>query len=691
MTSETPFEAMPLDEQNRLLRKLADLLRPMLGEIGEVLVKESTGKKPGFIGLLFELGNNKAIVFAEYVDETSRKEHRNKPKNENEPETVHVFEVNAKYIEELISAGKKGRTKGFETTDGLKLTDLGNGLTELFRGCYGEDVDDKDFKIKLLVKPLEKDNKIQSMLYFAVKAGDELQHDQELILLFSKLVEQLVRNALGLAAISDHELRSTVGYLTNLIPQSFNDYVMPQTLAAIYAYVREVVPVTLGATPTPIVDGVEGDIKNKLTSIHKAHHIHVNRAIGGSLKGASVYSLNITTHATDGGSTTTTYPAIAKFSTISEARAEADGLRRMQRYFSRVGKMLPPPLEVYLLKNTEGAYPFETGNWQDAPCISVTPDLEGSVLSEKIAEHWVSPTRRVERFSGYLKQARHFVDEIQCQPFDGPIKSDDSADNPEERSLESPEQRLIEFINSEKPQRFKLLIEGLNFPANPHLNLKCADRECKVVNPVVWLKQILDRTSDLKWKTHPKRMRKTVLAHGDFHTGNLFYSTDGDHLTVLDYDRVAGEHPEEDFARLDASFVAFVFGLSDFKVKANWEKYALPALSLVAGCHPFNVQELEKNIFTRDLAETLGVIRPARPCSFFAASVVKALLIQLKTTYTKKIAENEYELAKEAELKQNQGRNAATWLYLALMLTHLVEDSGDMDDWEPFASALPKP
>lgn len=111
----------------------------------------------------------------------------------------------------------------------------------------------------------------------------------------------------------------------------------------------------------------------------------------------------------------------------------------------------------------------------------------------------------------------------------------------------------------------------------------------------------------------------------------------------------------------------------------------------MAGCHPFNVQELEKNIFTRDLAETLGVIRPARPCSFFAASVVKALLIQLKTTYTKKIAENEYELAKEAELKQNQGRNAATWLYLALMLTHLVEDSGDMDDWEPFTSALPKP
>lgn len=695
MITETPFEILPESEQNRLLSRLSIQLRPMLGEIGEVLVRESSeGKKPGFIGILFGHVDEQAILFAEYVDETSRVDWRKTHKSVG----THIFGATEEYVAAIIAAGRKNATGDLAASDGLLLSSFDGNIRAIFRGCYGEAVDDPDFKIKLLGKPLKKSDggEILSMLYFAVKDGDEFQPAKDLISQLAKLVEQLVRNALGLAAIGDQELRSVVGYLTNRLPQSFNDYVAPQTLAAIYAYVREVVPLPLSNPEMPEVEPRDAERAEELKSIHSAKHIRVVRAVGGSLKGASVYSLKITPCAMDDESSTS-YPAIAKFSTISEARDEADGLRRMQRYYSHIGKMLAPPLEVYLLKGIDGEFPFENeewnGNWLDLPCISVTPDLEGKALSEKITEYWATPTKRVERFSGYLRQAKHFIDEIQQQPFDRPTASRASTEAHEGESEEKPEHQLIELLSqSERNKaRYRLLTTELSFPSESRLKLKLVGGgDCHVVNPIAWLKQMLDDGSLVGWQSYDQRPCKTVLVHGDYHTGNLFLGTEGEHLTVLDYDRVGGGRPEEDLARLHASFVSFVFALEDFKEERNWEKYAPPALSLLAGFHPFSVEALENKAFARDLVETLGIIGPVRQCPYYAASVAQALLIQLKTTYTKADGAD-VQLSGNHDLLKNQGRNAATWLYLAFILRHLVADSGGAaEDWpNPFQSALP--
>lgn len=715
MIAETPFEQLLETEQNRLLATLAQQIRPMLGEIGEVVIKEKNGRRPGFVGLLFGHGAEKTIVFAEYVDETARKKWR----SEHRSVGKHVFSRSDPYIAEIIKAGLKDSGSGLGASDALLLSAVANtenSAVAIFQGCYGEEAKRNEFKIKLLGKPLKKENcQIHSMLYFAVKEGDEWHALKDLIDQLSKLVEQLIRNALGLAAISNQELRGAVSYLTDRLPQSFNDYVRPQVLAAIYAYVREVVPsampapeganiggttavTTTGAHEKPVVEPEDAALASDLKSIHTARLIRVNRAVGGSLKDAPVFSLTITTKAAhEGGSTT--YPAIAKFSTLAEARDEADGLRRMQRYYSSIGKMLPPPLQVYLIAAANGRFPFEeekwNGRWTELPCISVTPDLEGVVLSEKIAEHWASPTRRVERFGGYLQPARAFVEKIQQQPLELSSATDGSSAT---SATEGPQRYLADFFSairdSEKDkERYNLLATGLYFPDGKVLRFNIAGHgDVSVVNPAAWIGEMLNNANSVPWKPHPSRKPRPVLTHGDFHTGNLFFSTVGEHLTVLDYDRVGPGAPEEDLARLEASFVAFVFALADFSKPEHWNAYAPPSLALLAGCHPFPVQVLEQNAFARDLRETLNVIRPAKPCPFYAALVIKALIIQLKTTCTTRDADGKAVLASEETLNAGQGRNAATWLYLAMLLGQLVEAKGAPVEWrDPFQSALPKP
>ena len=196
------------------------------------------------------------------------------------------------------------------------------------------------------------------------------------------------------------------------------------------------------------------------------------------------------------------------------------------------------------------------------------------------------------------------------------------------------------------------------------------------------------------WKRDlPKRKPASVLIHGDFHTGNLFLSRKDDQLIVLDYDRVGSGPPEEDYARLDASFVSFVFALRDFRDGDNWQQFAPDALALAAGLPPKTVVTLERNSFARDLAEVLEVIRPDGLSQFFCASVAKALLIQLKTSCTK-WSSGRYVLADEKVLQENQGRNGATWLYLAFMLSRLLEPKAENETteaWNPFDSALKKP
>jgi len=709
MITETPFEQLAESEQNSLLATLAKQIRPMLGEIGEVVITEHNNKRSGFIGLVFRHGTDKAVVFAEYADEPTRKKWR----SEHYSVGKHVFSISDPYISEIIKAGTKTLDDRMGASDALSLMNVSNecnSAAETFVGCYGEEAEQPNFKIKLLGKPLKKVNgQTDSMLYFAFKEGDDINGVTGLIDQLSKLVEQLIRNALGLAAISNQKLRGAVSYLTYQLPQSFNDYVRPQVLAAIYAYVREIVPCAMPApdgelastdkaTPTsllPVVNPSDSELAIPLKSIQTASLIQINREVDGSLKGASVLSLSITTKAAHEGGTTT-YPAIAKFSTLAEARNEADGLRRMQRYYSSIGKMLPPSLEVYLIADSEGKLPFEKkgwdGRWTELACISVTPDLEGAVLSEKIAEHWASPTRRVERFSGYLQSARTFVEKIQQQPFECSMTPTGSGAATPAR--EEPKNYLVDFFSESKSvrQRFDLLAAGFNFPEGKVLKIKMADcGEISVVNPAAWIGEMLKDSSLVQWKQQPSRERKQVWTHGDFHTGNLFLSTVGEHLTVLDYDRVSPGGMEEDLARLEGSFAAFVFALPDLNQADNWVAYAPPSLALLAGCHPSAFHLLQQNIFARDLLETLNVIRPAKPCPFYTALVIKALLIQLKTYCTTREIEGKVALLDEDKLKANQSRNAATWLYLGMLLGQLVETKDTPVDWtKPFNSGLPK-
>ncbi len=712
MSAEADFHSLDLRKQNELLQMVASLLRPAIGEIGEVVVKEkeftvdgvTVKKKPGFLGLLFRHSNGQVVAFAEFVHEEDRKKYR-----EQMPIAAsHVLADNLPFVSPIVQAASKSSSSSLGDSDSLKLAEMNDAeLTKIFRIAYGAEADGAEFKIKLLAKTLHSDsaNSWESLLYFAVKDdGHGLSISPDLLDSLARLVEQLVRNALGLAGISDQRLRSAVGHLLSKLPQNFNDYIYPQTLAAIYAYVREVVPLPLAASGSepckvPSVSGCSAnsdgtELANRLKALHHAKEVQVNRAVGGSLKGASVYSLTVKTmtHASD---EETSYPAIAKFSTIKEARDESEGLRKLQRYYSRIGKMLPPPLEVYLERDaTTGIANLDKNDWLKTPCISLTPDLEGAVLSEKITEHWASPTRRVERFSGYLAQAQKFISEIQDQP----IEHSSPAGSADESCISA----LTEFFdgklgikqNKAEKERYELLTTSLNFPAAAWLKVTPSGSEFVVPNPIHWIGKMLAAEAFTGWKKDlPKRKPASVLIHGDFHTGNLFLSRDSDQLTVLDYDRVGSGPPEEDYARLDASFVSFVFALRDFRDGGNWQQFAPDALALAAGLHPKTVVTLERNSFARDLAEVLEVIRPDGLSQFFCASVAKALLIQLKTSCTKWNS-GCYVLADEKVLQENQGRNGATWLYLAFMLSRLLEpkaESETTEAWNPFDSALKKP
>ena len=710
MNDDAGFLSLDETKQNELLRMVASLLRPAIGEIGEAVVKAETfkvnqadvTKKPGFLGLIFQHGD-KVIVFAEYVDEADRKAYR----RDHTSAAAHVFSARLPYVDAIVGAAKKSTTQGLSVSNALEVSDVNHKdllVKEIFRVAYGSEVDAESFKIKLSAKSLNSfDGSPVSLLYFAMKDGQEFKIDSDVLESLARLVEQLVRNALGLAGISDQRLRSTVGCLLSKLPQNFNDYVYPQTLAAIYAYVREVVPLPLAGSScaTPTVSGHSADdegndLADRLKSLHHAKEVQVNRAVGGSLKGASVYSLTVKT-ATHGSNEETSYPAIAKFSTIKEARDESEGLRKLQRYYSRIGKMLPPPLEVFLELNASShVAKLDENDWLKTPCISLTPDLEGAVLSEKIAEHWASPTRRVARFSGYLAQAKNFITEIQDQP----IEHSSSGGSTGESYFAG----LTDFIagiktSAREKSRYELLMNSLNFPGAAWLQVSTSAvpvTKFLVPNPIHWIGKMLAADAFAGWKNDlPKRKQASVLIHGDFHTGNLFLSRDSDQLTVLDYDRVGSGPPEEDFARLDASFVSFVFALPDFRDGENWDQFAPDALALAAGLHPKTVVTLERNSFARDLAEVLDVIRPDGLSQYFRASVVKGLLIQLKTSCTKWDKEgNCYVLANADTLRENQGRNGATWLYLAFMLEPLLEPKPkgeDGESWNPFASAIKKP
>ncbi len=713
MSDDAGFLSLDEAKQNELLRLVASLLRPTIGEIGEVVIKEdsfqvggnSVTKKPGFLGLIFQHAD-KVIAFAEYVDEADRKAYR----KEHAHVALHVLPASLPYVNAIVEAAKKSGTQKLGLSDSIKASEVNHTdlkVTEIFRVAYGAEVDAADFKIKLFAKRLLSDTAGApvSLLYYAVKDGQELSIKPEVLESLARLVEQLVRNALWLAGISDQRLRSTVRHLLSKLPENFNDYVYPQTLAAIYAYVREVVPLPLAASgttrsETPLVSGHGSGckgarIKSKLKALHHAERVDIIRAVGGSLKGASVYSLRVTVRA--GGNELSSYPAIAKFSTIKEAREEAEGLRKMQRYYSRIGNRLPPPLEVYLVRRgRKGVAALNNHDWLKTPCISLTPDLEGAVLSEKITKHWASPTRRVERFSGYLTQAQKFITEIQDQPIEHSAADGEA----EESSIKA----LTEFFdgklgikqNDAEKKRYEVLTGSLNFPSAAWLEVSTSAApvtKFAVPNPIHWVGKMLAADAITGWKKDlPKRKPASVLIHGDFHTGNLFLSRDSDQLTVLDYDRVGSGPPEEDFARLDASFVSFVFALRDFRESGNWNEFAPDALALAAGLHPKMVVTLERNSFARDLAEVLEVIRPDGLSQFFCASVAKALLIQLKTSCTK-WQSGGYVLAEEKVLRENQGRNGATWLYLAFMLSRLLEPKGENETaeaWNPFDSALKK-
>lgn len=149
MITETPFEQLAEAEQNRLLATLAQQIRPMLGEIGEVVIREKDGKRPGFIGLVFGHGTDKAIVFAEYVDETTRKKWRSEHKSAGK----HVFLRSDSYIAAIIKVGLKNSDGGLGSSDALSLKTVANAdnsAEAIFTGCYGKEAKRDDFKIKLL-------------------------------------------------------------------------------------------------------------------------------------------------------------------------------------------------------------------------------------------------------------------------------------------------------------------------------------------------------------------------------------------------------------------------------------------------------------------------------------------------------------------------------------------------------------
>lgn len=708
MNTETPFEKLSEDEQNHLLRKLANLFRPILGEIGGMMVKEHkiigepSTKKPGYIGLLFDHPPDKVIVFAEYVDQDISKQMRNQEKKDKK-ENKHIIDK-SKLVDALWETAEKQSSAGngtFLPTEPFLLRDIkDNDVEHAFYTIYGASARQKDFKIKLWARSLKtKPNANHyAVLYFAFAASDEITATDDMVEALCKFAEHIIRSALVLAVIGDPELHSVVRYLTAKLPQSsFNDNFIHQTLAAIYAYVREVVPITLDDTPKNIQvnwenEDDEVDEVNELKSIHKASCIDVNRRVVGSLKRAKVFSLTITTTAKNNESTK--YPAIAKFSTVKEAREEADGLRKMQRYYSCIGKMLPPPLEVYLLTKYDESTsrrtpPLEpTKDWMDTPCISVTPDLEGSILAEKIASLWALPTRRVEKFTGFLGQARTFIREIQRQPF---IESGEAGANLS-AGTHRPHDLLIEFFEKEfkfpaQKERYTSLLDAFNsnFPFSTWLKLGSIV-EAKLVNPHVWLKKMIESPNSIVWQNHHQRSKRFVLKHGDFHAGNLFYTSEGDNLVVLDYDRVGGGLPEEDLACLDASFVSAVFGLSDFDLQSNWEKYALESIALLSWIHPSTIDCHCNNSFARELFETLSILRPGTICPFYAASVVKALVGQLRARCVPwNDQKKKYESVDAATLNKLRARNASAWLYMAMMLSHLVmPDSSDPEDFHPY-------
>ena len=712
MNTETPFEKLSEDEQNHLLRKLANLFRPILGEIGGMMVKEHkipgepSTKKPGYIGLLFDHhSSDKVIVFAEYVDQKTSKQMRNREKNDKK-ENNHIINKSnlVDALWETAESQSSAPEGAFLPTEPFLLTQINdNDVRNAFYAIYGESAHHENFKITLLARSLKtkpEDNH-HAVLYFAFAETDEITATGDMVEALCKFAEHIIRSALILATVGDPELHSVVGYLTAKLPQSsFNDYFIHQTLAAIYAYVREVVPITLDdASPEDFhVNWEDDDEVDKLKSIHKASRIDVNRRVGGSLKGAKVFSLTITTTAKNNESTK--YPAIAKFSTVKEAREEADGLRKMQRYYSRIGKMLPPPLEVYLLTEKEDTrsgsrrIPVidKNGDWLDTPCISVTPDLEGSILAEKIAVSWVLPTRRVERFTGFLEQARTFIREIQLQPF---ILSGEGGAN-SSTGTHRPHDLLIEFFTNElkspaQKDRYSGLLDAFksNFPNSSWL--KHESIEAKLVNPHVWLSKMIEPGGLIAWQKYHQRPKRFVLKHGDFHAGNLFYTSEGDNLVVLDYDRVGGGLPEEDLACLDASFVSAVFGLSDFDLPVNWKEFAPDSIALLSWMHSSTTKCLNTNPFARDLLETLSILRPGTICPFYAASVVRALVGQLRACCVPWNHQKEkYESVDAATLNKLRGRNAAAWLYMAMMLSHLVvmpDDSSAPEDFDPFAAA----
>lgn len=686
-TKDIPFSERSEKDQNDQLARVAYLLRPMLGEIGEALIIDDGAKKAGFIGLLCPHTTDKVILFAEFIDEEARISYRTSVKPHEVAPHVRPITDTDLYVRALtVAAGKPG----LQQSNPLSLVALPIDVQRVFEVLKSKGTPSSgNIIVQTLRLGMNSDETgLKSAVFLLFREDSTFLLKEQQTCALQGLIGQLIRNAIGLAGISDLELCPAATYLLASIPGTFNDYAVPQSLAAIYASVREVVPAPLptGEEPVlrPSVAWHDAALSEQMKCIHTAQRIAVKRPVGGSLKGASVYSIEVHSHEVH-GTPAPSYPAIAKFSTVREARAEANGLRLMQRYYSKIGKHLPPPLQVYLCTDDKGKPTIDPkeGDWLSAECISVTPDLEGHVLSEKIMKHWGSPTRRVERFTGYLKQARHFIDEIQKPPLElVTFPKSHAAPSSTNNAFKEPKDHLLDWfanLSSQEKDRFSMVTKALLISNDIHGGVQVVDvkEDVQCVNPIWWINEMLKATPGIKWCKHDAREARRVLTHGDFHTGNLFFSHADEHLTVLDYDHVGVGDPESDLALLETSFATFVFDLKDFRVTANWEQFAPTTLALLAECHPFSTDALHKQAFARDLSETLSVLRPENWCPFYVASLVRSLANQVKATYTKwDKPTKSYKLVETASLT-SQGRNAAALLYMAFLLTHLVEPANN--------------
>lgn len=288
------------------------------------------------------------------------------------------------------------------------------------------------------------------------------------------------------------------------------------------------------------------------------------------------------------------YFAVIKCCDLIKAKKEISGKNIILKYFSKIGKSVPPYNEYESLITNKQK-------------ILLSPRVCGDTLTTETQKNWMDDSvNRVDLFIEIFSEAKNFLLNIK----DSRKNFFNSADLFYSKYLDT---------NDDAVRRYDKTVPLLeNYIDADSQLIESHNFEIDIINPLYLLET--RNEGNLRIKKDKIESEKFTYIHGDFHTGNIMVSIKPEKskvgfdkyklrdLFVLDYDYIGTGCKFFDLAQLETSFILDV-SLCDAFVsqELEWKTYFSPALRVL--CNSGEISSIHNNRFAWDLFRVIDFLR----------------------------------------------------------------------------------